>query len=140
MKSLSWLAKEVTIIDTVTLDGLEKGIKYQLKGWQMLKEENAELLIDGQRVENSYTFTADDEEMKVEIPYTFNASDLGGKNLVTFEELYDLSNEDEPVKVAEHKDIDDEGQTVLITERIISIHTTATSEDGKEKRLKLEKM
>ena len=29
------------------LMGLEKGTKYQLKGWQMLKEENAELLIDG---------------------------------------------------------------------------------------------
>ena len=124
--------KEVTIIDTVTLDGLEKGTKYQLKGWQMLKEENAELLIDGQRVESDYTFTADSEEMKIEMEYTFNASSLGGQNLVTFEELYDLSNEDEPVKVAEHKDIDDEGQTVLITERIISIHTTATSEDGKK--------
>ena len=124
--------KEVTIVDTVTLDGLEKGTKYQLEGWQMLKEENAELLIDGQRVENDYTFTADSEEMKIEMEYTFNASSLGGQNLVTFEELYDLSNEDEPVKVAEHKDIDDEGQTVLITERIISIHTTATSEDGKK--------
>ncbi len=124
--------KEVTIVDTVTLDGLEKGTKYQLKGWQMLKEENAELLIDGQRVESDYTFTANSEEMKIEIEYTFNASSLGGQNLVTFEELYDLSNEDEPVKVAEHKDIDDEGQTVLITERIISIHTTATSEDGKK--------
>ena len=124
--------KEVTIVDTVTLDGLEKGTKYQLVGWQMLKEENAELLIDGQRVESDYTFTADSEEMKIEIEYTFNASSLGGQNLVTFEELYDLSNEDEPVKVAEHKDIDDEGQTVLITERIISIHTTATSEDGKK--------
>ena len=124
--------KEVTIVDMVTLDGLEKGTKYQLKGWQMLKEENTELLIDGQRVESDYTFTADSEEMKIEIEYTFNASSLGGQNLVTFEELYDLSNEDEPVKVAEHKDIDDEGQTVLITERIISIHTTATSEDGKK--------
>ena len=124
--------KEVTIVDTVTLEGLEKGTKYQLTGWQMLKEENAELLIDGHRVENSYTFTADDEEMKIEMEYTFNASSLGGKNLVTFEELYDLSDKDEPVKVAEHKDIDDEGQTVLITERIISIHTTATSEDGKK--------
>ena len=124
--------KSVTIVDTVTLDGLTKGTKYQLKGWQMLKEENAELLIDGQRVESDYTFTADSEEMKIEMEYTFNASSLGGQNLVTFEELYDLSNEDEPVKVAEHKDIDDEGQTVLITERIISIHTTATSEDGKK--------
>jgi len=122
--------KEVTIVDTVKLNGLTKGTKYQLKGWQMLKEENAELLIDGKRVENDYTFVADDEEMKVEISYTFNASALGGKNLVTFEELYDLSNPDEPVKVAEHKDIEDDGQTVLITERIIKIHTTATDKDG----------
>ena len=36
--------KEVTIVDTVKLDGLTKGSKYQLKGWQMLKEENAELM------------------------------------------------------------------------------------------------
>ena len=122
--------KEVTIIDTVKLDGLKKSTKYQLKGWQMLKEENAELVIDGKRVENDYTFIADDEEMKVEISYTFNASALGGKNLVTFEELYDLSNPEEPVKVAEHKDIEDDGQTVLITERIIKIHTTATDKDG----------
>ena len=122
--------KEVTIVDTVKLDGLTKGTKYQLKGWQMLKEENAELIIDGKRVESDYTFVADDEEMKVEISYTFNASELGGKNLVTFEELYDLSNPDEPVKVAEHKDIEDDGQTVLITERIIKIHTTATDKDG----------
>ena len=121
--------KEVTIVDTVKLDGLTKGTKYQLKGWQMLKEENAELIIDGKRVENDYTFVADDEEMKVEISYTFNASALGGKNLVTFEELYDFSNPDEPVKVAEHKDIEDDGQTVLITERIIKIHTTATDKD-----------
>lgn len=124
--------KKVTIVDTVTLDGLEEGRKYQLKGWQMLKEENAELLIDGKRVESDYTFVADSEKMKVEISYTFDASELGGKNLVTFEELYDLNNPEEPVKVAEHKDIDDEGQTVLITERKISIHTTATDKNGKK--------
>ena len=124
--------KKVTIVDTVTLDGLEEGRKYQLKGWQMLKEENAELLIDGKRVESDYTFVADNEKMKVEISYMFDASELGGQNLVTFEELYDLKNPEEPVKVAEHKDIDDEGQTVLITERKILIHTTATDQNGKK--------
>ena len=50
--------KNVTIVDTVTLDGLTKGTKYQLKGWQMVKSENAQLLIDGQPVESNYTFTA----------------------------------------------------------------------------------
>ena len=124
--------KKVTIVDTVTLDGLEEGRKYQLKGWQMLKGENAELLIDGKRVESDYTFVADNEKMKVEISYMFDASELGGQNLVTFEELYDLKNPEEPKKVAEHKDIDDEGQTVLITERKISIHTTATDKNGKK--------
>ena len=123
---------KVTIIDTVKLDNLEIGTEYQLTGWQMLKEENAELLIDGKRVENSYTFTADNEDMEIEMEYTFNASALGGKNLVTFEELYDITDGDNPKKVAEHKDISDEGQTVLITERIIKIHTTATDKDGKK--------
>ncbi len=47
--------KDVTIIDTVTLEGLEVGTQYKLVGWQMLKEENAELLINGKRVESDYT-------------------------------------------------------------------------------------
>ena len=127
--------KNVIIVDTVTLDGLTKGTKYQLKGWQMVKSENAQLLIDGEPVENDYTFTAKKSEMEVEVSYTFNASALGGKDLVTFEELYDLSNPDEPTKVAEHKDIEDEGQTVTITERIITMHTTATDKATGEKTI-----
>ena len=127
--------KEVTVIDTVILDGLEKGTAYQLKGWQMVKSENAQLLIDGQPVESGYTFTAKDSSMEVEIAFTFNASSLVGKDLVTFEELYDLSNPDEPIKVAEHKDIEDEGQTVTITERIITMHTTATDKATGEKTI-----
>ena len=128
--------KEVTVIDTVTLDGLEKGTTYQLKGWQMLKSENAQLLIDGKPVESDYTFTAKDSSMEVQIAFTFNASELAGKDLVTFEELYDLSNPDEPTKVAKHKDIEDEGQTVTITERIITMHTTATDKVTGEKTIK----
>ena len=125
--------KEVTIVDTVTLDGLKKGTKYQLKGWQMVMNENTEFLVDGERVESEYTFTADGEEMKGKVEYTFHASVLGGKDLVTFEELYDLSDKNEPVKVAEHKDIEDDGQTVSIKERVIKIHTTATDKATGEK-------
>ena len=50
-------------------------------------------------MESDYTFVADNEKMKVEISYMFDASELGGQNLVTFEELYDLKNPEEPVKV-----------------------------------------
>lgn len=108
--------KEVTIVDTVTLDGLVKGTKCTLKGWKMVKSENVELFIDGERVENELTFTATDSKMEVEMAFTFNASELAGKSLVTFEELYDVTNPDEPIKVAEHKDIKDEGQTVTVKE------------------------
>ena len=108
--------KAIKIVDKVTLDGLEVGTKYKLSGWQMLKEENAELLIDGKRIDSDYTFTADSEKMTVEITYSFDGSALGGQNLVTFEELYDMTNPDEPKKVTEHKDITDDGQTVTIKE------------------------
>ena len=96
---------------------LEKGVKYTLKGWEMVKSENAELLVNGKRVENDLTFTATDSQMEVQIEFTFNTSELGSKELVTFEELYDTSNPDEPTKVAEHKDIKDEGQTVTVKEK-----------------------
>ena len=118
--------KDVTIVDTVTLDGLEKGVKYQLKGWEMVKSENAELIVNGKRVENELTFTATDTKMEVQIAFTFNASELVGKELVTFEELYDVTNPDEPIKVAEHKDIKDKGQTVTVKEKPES---PATSEE-----------
>ena len=119
----------MTIVDTVTLDGLEVGTKYQLKGWQMVKEENAELLIDGKRVENDYTFTADKEKMEVQVSFTFNAAELAGKHLVTFEELYDITNPGEPTKVTEHKDIEDKGQTVTVKELP---ETPETPEEPKE--------
>mgnify|MGYP007047241886 CR=1 FL=1 len=127
--------KNVTIVDTVTLDGLEKGVKYILKGWEMVKSENAELIANGKRVENDLSFTATDTKMEVQIEFTFNASELAGKELVTFEELYDVTNPDEPIKVAEHKDIEDEGQTVTTEERVIEIHTNATDKVTGEKMI-----
>lgn len=96
-------------------DGYLEG-NYKLSGWQMIKEENAKLLIDGKEVTNDYEFTADKENMEVQIEFTFDGSTLGGKQLVTFEELYDMTNPEEPKKVTEHKDINDEGQTVTIKE------------------------
>ena len=49
----------MTIVDTVTLDGLEIGTNYKLSGGQMIKAENTKLLIDGKEVTNDYEFTAD---------------------------------------------------------------------------------
>ena len=108
--------KDMTIVDTVTLEGLEVGTHYKMSGWQMIKSENAKLIIDGKEVTSDYEFTADKEKMEVQIEFNFDGSSLGGKQLVTFEERYDMTNPQEPEKVAEHKDINDEGQTVTIRE------------------------
>lgn len=125
--------KELTIVDKVRLDGLEKGVSYRLVGWQMVKEEQAELLIDGKRVESDLTFTAEDSSMELELTFTFHGKELAGKSLVTFEELYDLTNPEEPEKVAEHTDLEDEGQTVIIKEREITIHTNAADKETGKK-------
>lgn len=52
--------------------------------------------------------------------FTFDGSSLDGKSLVVFEELYLLTDMDhdgtpeKEIKAAEHRDITDEGQTVLL--------------------------
>ena len=109
--------EKVTIIDTVTIEGLEIGKNYKLSGWQMLKDKNAELKIDGKRVENDLTFTAEAKDMEVQIEFTFDASALNGSDLVTFEELYDITEPEKPEKVAVHKDIEDEAQTVSVEDK-----------------------
>lgn len=120
-----------TIVDRVSMDGLTIGREYVLKGWQMVQEENVELKIDGKRVENALTFIADSRNMEIDMEYAIDATGLAGKNLVTYEELYDNANPNRPEKVAEHKDIEDEGQTVSVRET--TIHTSATNKETGKK-------
>lgn len=108
---------KVTIVDTVVIEGLEVGKKYQLSGWEMIKSDNTELKVDGKRVKSDLFFTADEKNKEVQIEFTFNASALGGQDLVTFEELYEITEPENPEKVAVHKDIKDEGQTVSVKKK-----------------------
>lgn len=100
-----------TVVDTVSLSGLVVGHEYELTGWEMVKQENAVLLVDGKRVEENLKFTADAEDMEVQLAFVVDARDLGGKDLVTFEQLQGVTD---PEEQAEHKDIEDEGQTVTV--------------------------
>ena len=58
-----------------------------------------------------------DKDCTKQLAFTFDATSLDSKQLVTFEELYDLSNPDEPKKVTEHKNIEDKGQTITFKEK-----------------------
>lgn len=127
---------KVTIVDAVTIKGLEVGKKYRLFGWEMVKSENAELKVDGKRVENAVEFIADTADKEVEIEFMFDASSLGGSDLVIFEELYDITEPEQAEMVAEHKDIENEEQTVFVDEQDIRIHTTATNKKDGSKTVK----
>ena len=109
--------EEAVIVDTVSYEGLEIGREYTVAGKLMDKETGEPILVNGEEVTASETFTAETEEGGIDITFTFDSSALAGKSLVAFETLYTEEKE-----VAVHADITDEGQTVRIPE----IHTTAT--------------
>ena len=111
---------EAVVVDTVDYENLVPGKEYTLKGWLMDKASGKQLVIDDKPVASEIKFTPNNTSGKVDIEFTFDASKLSdGAELVAFEELYK-----DNVLVAEHKDIDDEGQTVTIGE------PPATPEDG----------
>jgi len=57
----------------------------------------------------------DKESGTIRVPVDIDTTELGGKKLVAYEELWNVADKEEPVLVAEHKDIEDEGQTIQVT-------------------------
>lgn len=111
---------DAVVVDTVDYENLVPGKEYTLKGWLMDKATGKQLVIDDKPVTSEIKFTPNNTSGSIDIEFKFDASKLAdGAELVAFEELYK-----DNVLVAEHKDIDDEGQTVTIGE------PPATPEDG----------
>lgn len=126
---------KVKIIDTVSYYNLIPNQEYTLKGVLMDKETGKALLVGGKKVTAEKVFTPEKSSGTVEMEFVFDGSDLAGKTTVVFEEVYkniDTDKDGKPDKpkdkpTAEHKDINDEGQTIYFPE----IKTNATdSETG----------
>lgn len=110
------------ITDTVTYTNLLKGETYTLSGVLMDKETGKELLVDGEPVTQEMAFTAGRASGTKKLKFEFDTTGLAGKSFVVYETL---TLED--VEVAEHKDINDEGQTIHIP----AAQTTATDDSSK---------
>ena len=110
--------KDAVITDRVTYEGLIPGKEYTLKATLMDKKTGEMLSINDQHVTAELKFTPNSQNGTIDIDLgKFDASSLDGHDLVVFEELYkqtEQGNEATEVLVAEHKDIDDEGQTVTV--------------------------
>ena len=113
---------EVTIVDEVAYSGLTPGETYSISGILMDKATGEPLLVDGAEVTAEVEFTPEKSAGTVELTYTLNASTLAGTTIVVFETLYS-----DGVEIAAHTDINDEAQTVEITEpEKPTLGTTAT--------------
>ena len=110
------------ITDTVTYTNLLKGETYTLSGVLVDKETGKELLVDGEPVTQEMAFTAGRASGTKKLKFEFDTTGLAGKSFVVYETL---TLED--VEVAEHKDINDEGQTIHIP----AAQTTATDDSSK---------
>lgn len=104
---------EIVLTDTVSYKGLTPGKEYVVTGTLMDKTTEKPVAgKDGAAVTSTVTFTPEKADGTVEVIFTFNGSALSGRKLVAFEELAMGGN-----IYCEHKDIEDEGQTVSLYTR-----------------------
>ena len=115
---------EITIVDVVAYSGLTPGETYKMSGVLMDKATGEPLLVGEEQaqVTAEVEFTPESADGTVELTYTLDASSLAGTSIVVFETLYS-----DGVEIAAHADINDEAQTVEITEpEKPTLGTTAT--------------
>ena len=113
---------EIAIVDVVEYTGLTPGKTYTISGVLMDKATNQPLLVDDAEVTAEVEFTPESADGTVELAYTLDTSTLAGTTIVVFETLYSGG-----VEIAAHADINDEAQTVEITEpEKPTLGTTAT--------------
>ena len=103
---------KVKVVDTVEFKGLIPGEVYTMNGTLMVKSTGEPLVgADGKPVTASAEFAPEKSDGAVEMSFEFDASELAeGTELVVFEECLDASGD----VVAEHRDIEDGGQTVVV--------------------------
>ena len=111
-KKEATVAKELVLEDKVAYTGLTTGKEYTVKGVLMDKSTGKKFLVDGKEVTAEVTFTPDKSEGEITATFKFDGSKITAKtDLVVFETLYRDGKE-----VAAHTDINDEGQTVALTQ------------------------
>lgn len=113
---------EITIVDTVEYTGLTPGETYTVSGVLMDKSINQPLLVDDAEITAEVELTPESADGTVELTYTLDAGLFAGTSIVVFETLYQ-----DGVEIVAHADINDEAQTVEITEpEKPTLGTTAT--------------
>ncbi|MBR2834973.1 MAG: VaFE repeat-containing surface-anchored protein [Coriobacteriales bacterium] len=120
----------MTLVDTVTYDGLIPGVSYTIAGMLYNKSTGRPLKVNGETVTSQAEFIPESPDGVIDITFTFDASSLQGISVVAFEKLLQNS-----LEIAAHEDINDMQQTV----DFVAIHTTATNSNDESHFLECEK-
>ena len=104
-------SREATVVDHVEYTDLIPGKEYTVSGTLMDKSTGEPLVVGDGNVTAETTFVPNKADGTVDLEFTFDASELGGKELVAFEIAYK-----DGIQIADHQDIDDEAQTVTVSE------------------------
>ena len=104
-------SREATVVDHVEYTDLIPGKEYTVSGTLMDKSTGEPLVVGDGNVTAETTFVPNKADGTVDLEFTFDASELGGKDLVAFEIAYK-----DGIQIADHQDIDDEAQTVTVSE------------------------
>lgn len=102
-------AETADITDTVSMKGLDSGHRYKLSGSVVSQESGRPLGADGSTSDKC--FTADAEEMTVDVNFSFSADSISGSALVCYEVLTDEDYDGEVV--ASHEDVNLASQTFI---------------------------
>ena len=107
---------DVTIIDKVDMKNLVVGRAYTVKGTLIDKSTGKAVTVGGKAVTSEKPFVALAQNMTIDMEFSFDGTDMKGKDVVVYEHLYQYG-----IEIAEHADINDLGQTITFPE----IGTTA---------------
>ena len=118
-------SEKTVLVDTVEYRNLDTSKWYVIEGTLMLKESSDPFVENGREITAvSEAFKPRKASGKQKVTFEINTAGLEGKELVAFETAYRLDgykkdgddSEVKKTKVAEHRDINDKGQTVKISE------------------------
>lgn len=97
---------------------LVAGTEYTLVGTLVNKATGEYIEINGETITQSIIFVPEEDCGEVDMTFEFDATGLGGTDIVVFETAMVLDPDTETYDtIASHEDLDDEGQTIKIVDK-----------------------
>lgn len=133
------ITEEAIVIDQIHYENLIPGTTYLMEGSIFDKTNHTLLTSNGVPITSQTEFTCQSEVGDVQVLFTFDSSDLSGKEIVLFEKLYvddkliciheDIDNQSQTISYPEIPTINEPPEMPLTTEDIYTTEDVITTEE-----------